>query len=1127
MPRLSKSLLKSLLAALLASFSFPSSAPAQATPSVPPAAYSAMKWRLLGPFRAGRVSAVAGIPSDPATYYIGTPGGGLWRTTNAGQTWQPITDGKIPVASIGAVAVADSDPKIIYVGTGEQTPGNGMYRSADGGNTWSHIGLDATHAIQAVIIDHKDPNIVVVAASGGTWPGASGRKDAPDDRGIFRTTDGGRSWKKVWSQTASAASDANTPAATNGATSDAVQETAVMDMTVAPDNNKILYAATETFTSDPLAALGRPTETKKQDAHILRSSDGGNSWSPVAATGLPSDPMGRIGIAVAPGSKGKTIFAIATQGLFRSDDSGSTWKKANNDPRIVGNWYFSRVFVDPKDPNIVYIAQTSMYRSTDGGKTFEAWMGAPSGDDFHLIWINPADTRYLLLGVDQGAIVSIDAGKSWSSWYNQATGQFYHVATDDRFPYYVYAAQQDSGTAAIASRSDFGEITDRDWAPTGGFEFAYIVPDPADENIVYTGGWYGSVLKFDRRTSQVTHVFVRTDKYRTSQMAPIAFAPSHWNQPHTMYVGAQYVMKSTDGGVTWQEASPDLTELAATGNGGTLTAQQSEKPAPPRRTSAITALAPSTIAPNQMWAGTGNCLIQLTRDGHAWTNVSSFNTAFVPAPSANADTQHPAPRQPRCTISAIEASRHDPAEAYVAISVPRELRPIVLRTRDFGATWTTITTGLDPDWVANVVREDTTRKGLLYAGTQNAAYVSFDDGDHWQSLQNNLPVTPVTDLEVHGNDLVASTYGRSLWVLDDLTPLRQWKPEIASRSVHLFTPEEAIRTRWDMNQDTPLPIETPVGKNPPDGAIIDYWLDTSSTQSAPSAASDRADARPNGAPLKLDIYDSHGDLVRQYSSVAAPPVNVPSNVPEYWFREAPVLSTHAGLNRFVWDLRYPAPKTQRYSYYGNHLDYIEYTLAEHAIPGETPRDIPMGALVAPGTYTVALTFNGRTYKQPLTVTIDPRVTTSQQDLEAQLQVERNIDAQMSTSYDGYEQTSNLRAVIKQLQATATGKQDVLTALKSLDDAVAKVEQGKQKDPGFGPLNRDLARLFEMVGSGDSRPATPLIDQSNTGCAQLNSRIIEWKQLQAQIATTNSTLRSAGLPPLPATSSDLQPVTCLK
>jgi photosystem II stability/assembly factor-like uncharacterized protein len=1017
---------------------------------ISPEMYGAMRWRSIGPFRAGRVTSVSGVPNQTAVYYIGTPGGGVWKTTDAGHVWKPIFDSE-HIASIGVVAVSPSNPNIVYVGTGEQTQGNGVHKSTDAGATWKNIGLEKTHIITGMVIDPRNPDIVVVAAVGDIFSGA--------ERGIFKTSDGGKSWEKTLFKD---------------------NDTSPMDLNMAPGNPKLLYTTMLKRPTPPPAGgpPPNPNAPREQDATIYKSTDEGATWAPVGGKGLPTEPMGRVGVAAAPGT-GKVVYAIATQGFYRSDDAGATWTQTTKDPRVIGNGYFSRVFVDPTNANTIYVAQTSMYRSTDGGKTFDAWVGAPSGDDIHVMWINPTNTQNMILGVDQGAIISPNGGSSWSSWYNQPTGQFYHVSTDNHFPYYVYAAQQDSGTMAVASRSDYGQITARDWAPTGGFEFAFIAPDPLNPNLVYTGGWYGSVLRYDKTTGQIVHIFVRTAKYRTAGMAPLAFSP---HDPHVLYVGAQFVLETSDGGYTWREISPDLTVKAETPTtgGGTRAGRGNAG-------GVINAMAISPVTAAVIWAGTSNGLIQVTKDGKSWQDVT------------------PSGLPERSVVNAIEASRHDAAEAYAVINAFRDSRPYIYRTRDYGTSWQPIITGIAVSPIARVVREDPVRKGLLYAGTEDAAYVSFDDGDHWQSLQLNLPTTPVRDLDLHGDDLVAATYGRSLWILDDVAPLRQASAKLAQSDATLLRPQTAVRVRWDMNQDTPLPVEVPAGKNPPDGAIINYYL-----KSAPTSE------------IKLAVNDAQNELVREYSSVAPALAYPPSNAPDYWFAEPTTLSKSAGHNRFVWDLRYPPPKAIRYSYYGNRLDYMEYTLADHAIPGETPREQPIGPLVAPGEYSLVLTVGGQTYRQPLKVLPDPRVHVSQADLVQQLNTVKNISAQMAATYDGSDQALSLRAAVADRQkslAANTAAQDTIDALKALGDKAAAVADGSRTELGLGPLNRELARLATMIESGDSRPATPLQAGVDQSCGQVVKRLAQLREMNGQgIQPVNTLLQKYNLKELPIASN---------
>jgi photosystem II stability/assembly factor-like uncharacterized protein len=1040
----------------------PAAAHAQQGPGpIDPTLYSGMRWRLIGPFRAGRVSAVAGIAGNPAVFYIGTPGGGVWKTTDGGHVWKPIFDDE-HVASIGAVAVAPSNPEIVYVGTGEQTPGDGMYKSTDAGATWTHIGLADTKYISSVIVDPKNPEIVIVGVVGvpvlGLAPGSQAR-------GVYKTTDGGKTWTKTLYK-----DDAS----------------GISDLVVDPNNSRVLYAGMcrpRDFSAPP-----QPGKVKEQDSWIYKSIDEGSTWKQLPGTGFPAEPLNRLGLAVAPGDRGRRVFLISSPGLYRSDDGGETWQKITSDPRITGNAYICHVYVDPRNPDIVYVMQTTTYRSTDGGKTFAAYKGAPGGDDYHVMWIDPHDSDRMILGVDQGATISIDGGKTWSSWYNQPTGQFYHVITDNQFPFVAYAAQQDSGTAAVPDRSDYGQITDRDWFSIGGFEFCYIAPDPLDPNIVYSGGWYGSVVRFDKSTGQITHVFVRTAKYRTSQMPPLVFSPE---DAHRLYLGTQYVLETLNGGQSWQEISPDLTERPAP---GTEKSASKTAPLPPFGRAAITTLAPSPLHEGVLWAGTSNGLVQRTVDnGVSWQNVTSPGFA------------------PHMGIEILEASHFDANTAYAVLGARNGAAPYIYRTRDGGKTWQEIIDGLPPGWAARVVREDPVRKGLLYAGTENAVYVSFDEGDHWQSLQLNFPATDVRDLALHGNELVAATYGRALWVLDDLSPLREASGQMATANAYLLRPATAMRVRWDNSQETPLPPEVPAAPNPPDGAILYYYLKS-----------------PPAGQLTIEIHDARRALVRRFTSVPPPADTTLKNVPDYWFGAESALTKNVGLNRFVWDLRYPAPAALNYGYYGNSLDYVEYTLSDHAIPGDTPREQAVGPLVTPGQYEVTFIGNGVLMKQPLTITLDPRVNVSQSDLEQQLDAARRVTSGLESTYEAYNAAAALRAAIgdrqKALLANASAK-DAVDAVKDLDSQIEAVQQGDMRDPGMGPVNRDLARILFMIEVGDGAPSDSAQAAIDDSLKSLDKDLAEWQKLERNfVPSVNALLGKYNLQPLPleGTSSGPSP-----
>ena len=911
--------------------------------AVPDNFYSAMQWRCIGPHRGGRVLAVSGVRGEPDTFYFGAVAGGVWKTNDAGRTWTPIFDGQ-PIASIGALAVSTSNPNVIYVGTGEAdmrsdiSYGAGMYKSIDAGKSWSYIGLGDTRQIGRVLIDPKNPDIVLVAALGhGFGPNA--------ERGVYRTTDGGKSWTRVLSK------DENTGA---------------IDLAYDPDNSRTVYASLWNVRRPAYSTYAPITGP---GGGLYKSTDGGVTWKEIAGHGLPTGTLGRIGLDVVAGQHGKRVYALidagTASGLYRSDDGGEEWTLVSTDPRILSRgWYFGEVRSDPKSPDVVYVSNVSLYRSTDGGKNFKAIRGAPGGDDYHSLWIDPENPRRMISGVDQGTIITVNGGKTWSSWYNQPTAQFYHVAVDNQFPYWVYGAQQDSGTAAVVSRSDYGQITFRDWHPIGAGESGYILPDPVNPQIVYGGSTGGELYRFNSKTGQVQDMSPTPAElgtkvtHRYPWTTPIAFS---FQAPHALYQASQFLMKTVDGGRSWKVISPDLT------------LRPGEKEAGAQ--GVVWTIAPSPIAAGTIWIGTDNGLVQLTRnDGQTWNEVS------------------PKGLPPWSMISLIDASPHDVATAYAAIDRHQmdDITPHIYRTHDSGKTWTEITNGIPATAYVHAVREDPIRKGLLFAGTETGVYVSFNDGELWQPLQLNLPVTPIRDLVVKGNDLVVATHGRSFWILDDISPLREITSAVAAASVHLFRPATAIRIRKNVAHDTPLPPETPAGKNPPAGAIIDYSL-----QSVPAGE------------VTIEITDSAGVLVRKYSSNDEPgKPDETQNFPTYWFNPPASLSKTVGLNRFVWDLRYERPRALRYG----------YSIA--AAYGEDAIMVPEGPLVLPGVYRVKLTVAGQSYTATLEVKLDPRVRIPQLALAHQLALEMKLIEAMEQSYSGVQQINELRSRIKRIARQA-------------------------------------------------------------------------------------------------------------
>jgi photosystem II stability/assembly factor-like uncharacterized protein len=1019
--------------------------------NIDPSQYSGLRWRLLGPFRAGRVSSVAGVPTDPTVYYIATPDGGVWKTSDAGRVWRPTMDAT-GVSSIGAVAVAPSSPNVVYAGSGEESVGQGMFKSTDAGATWTNIGLKDSRYISGIIVDPRNADVLTVAVSGPM--------DASDERGVYRSTDGGRTWKRVLFI------DNVTGAVDIGSTTDSKIQMVSMAVRPSPPPQQRPTPA------KPDASKGEKEPVERGPGSMIYiSTNGGATWKAAGNAGLPAEKRGRIGVAVG----GNRMFAIMDKGLFRSEDQGKSWKQITTDARIIGASYFSKVFVSPKNADEVYVAQTSMYRSRDGGLHFESWNGAPSGDDIHTMWINPSDPRHMILGVDQGAIISMNAGATWTEWFNQATGQFYHVTTDNQFPYHAYAAQQDSGSIATVSRSDYGEITYRDWYSPAAFEVAHILADPLDPDSIYGSGWYSTLIRYSRSTGQFKHLFVPGTENRAATAPPIAFDPF---DPARLLLGAQRVMVTSDRGETWKAISPELT-------GGIPADLANKKPSDRRRPPALTEVAHSHLEKGLIWAGSGDGLIHVTHDGQSRQKVTpTKENSDLNLEDLQKDQEAKLPPSAFTPggVAMIEPGHFNAGTAFAIYQIARDPIPLVVRTRDFGQHWQSIAKGL-PQEMAWAVREDPVRPGLLYAAIGHAVFVSFDEGDHWQSLQLNLPVSQMRDLNVHGDDLVVATFGRALWVLDDLTPLRQVAPEITSSVAHLFKPSTAVRVHWDMNTDTPLPPETPAAANPPDGASIYYYLRTAPKQ------------------IAMDIRDSRGNVVSHFDTTPEPPPAEPPNAPEYWFAPATTLPTAAGLNRFTWNLRYPHPPVLSYGYFGAHLDYFEYTLPDHAIASETPRWQPDGPLVPPGNYEVVLTVDGQTYRQPLEVKPDPRIKVPAADYDAQFATQLRLERGMAATFDAWHQAHEMRTKLKPKNSPAAEPDAEESSKeakpKTLDDQLKDFEDGTRERPGFGPLNRDLGRLMEMAGTADGKPSQMLQQAVDQLCGELDKRLTEWKEFGTQ------------------------------
>ena len=1005
---------------------------------------------------------VAGVPGNPAIYYMATAGSGIWKTVDGGQVWNCVSD-SVRLTATGAVAVAPSRPDTVYAGAIGSGPDAGLYRSTDAGVHWDLVALQG-HAVSSIVIDPHKPDIVIAAAG---------------DSGVVRTTDGGKTWKSTLSD----------------------DKIGGVWLVFDPDNPKKLYAGTR-----PIAAGGRggaggrgapPVLTPATDSQIYRSTDEGVTWKKTSPNGLPGGNFGTIAIAVAPGTKGQRIYDYVAQGIFRSDDGGDHWTRATDDPRMIGGGQFHDIIVDPRDANILFATQTSLYRSTDAGKTWESYTGAPSGADFNYVWIDPTNDKYMILAVDQGTIVSMDAGRTWTSWFNQPTGQMYNVTTDHGFPFFMYSAQQDSGTVATPIFGRGGQITYRDWYTTNGFETAKIVQDPADSNYLYATGWYGSILRINKITGQTQHIFEKTSKYRESGAPPIGFSPL---ESGTFYLATQYLLATHDKGMHWETASPDLT-IGGNDEGEPEATRRSGGRAGGR---AISSLAFSPKDAKTFWAGTNNGLVQLTRDGGAhWNKVS------------------PGGLEPG-SISAMEASASDPARAYAVVGVPAgappgaargaatTTPPRIYRTDDYGKNWKMINAGL-PNSVAWAVREDPGNRNLVFAALDAGVFVSFNGGDQWQSLELNLPAAWCRDLAIEQNNLIVATYGRALWALDDISPLRDLAAnasKVTSADAYLFAPAPAIRMQWDTYTDTPLNPDVPAAGNPPDGAIIDYYLKS-----------------PPEGDVKLDVYDHAGKLVRSYSSGSAASLGYKVNVPDYWLAPAPVLPKNAGLHRFVWDLRYPDPDQLLYTYYGIHVDYFEYTLADHAIPHNTPWHEPQGPMVVPGQYKIRLTIDGKKYEQPITVKLDPRLNASPQELQSQLDLAQKIAASMAATYEDYNQAAQLRAELSALIKNAKSP-DTLAAAKALDVKAQGLIDAAGPPAGLGPTNRDLTRLMIAVDQSDTAPAASLIETFSGMCQDAQAALTRWSNLRTtDIPELNSILVRESLAPLKIATPTQQPLDC--
>ena len=1041
-----------------------------------------LAWRMVGPIRGGRTRAVAGVASQPAVFYIGAVNGGVWKTDDAGRTWQPIFDAQ-STQSIGAIAVAPSDPNILYVASGEGllrpdlSIGNGIYRSRDGGRSWSHLGLTAGQQIAELAVDPHNAARLFAAVLGRPY-GPS------PERGIYRSIDAGVTWQKVLYKDADTGGSA---------------------VAIDPAHPDIVYAGLWQ------ARLG-PWEDKNEfngaGGGLFKSSDGGNTWKQLT-TGLPPN-LAQVNIAIAPSAPQRLYVTVATSepseyssaaglGVFRSDDSGESWTRITTDPRPalrIGGGDLAVLRVDPTNPDVVYSASIVTMKSSDGGRSWVSLRGAPGGDDYQNLWISPNDPRIIALVSDQGAVITVNGGETWSSWFNQPTAQLYHVSVTPTFPYRVCAGQQESGSVCILSRGNDGSVTHRDWHPVGAIEYGYVAPDPLDPDVVYGAG-RREVSKFHVSTGQVQNVTpnpLRGPDVRADRTQPLMFSPL---DPHTLYYAANRLYRTTDGGGTWQTVSPDLARQAGAvpASVGALRVKGAEA-----QRGVIYSLGLSPLDRGRLWAGTDDGFVWVSVDGGSnWSNVT------------------PPDLIPWSKVTQIEASHFDADGAYVSVSRMRidDLHPYLYRTRDRGKSWQSIAAGLPADAPVNSVREDPERRGLLFAATESAVWVSFDDGDHWESLQLNLPHTSMRDLSIHQNDLILATHGRSIWILDDITRLRQL-PKAPLREAVLFRPGAAFRIHRSTWSDTPIPPDEPLAANPPAGAVIEFFLPRSARQ-----------------PLVLEVLDGSGALVRRFRSDDAPQPSAEELarelIPQYWIKPSKVLSAGSGMHRWVWDLHYAAPVSATRTY------------PISAVPHATPRE-PQGPLASPGNYLVRLTFDGQRLEAPLTLKPDPRVAAGPDALAQQLQVATHLAGLLTQSSQALLTARSEDAQLKALapagaaleaaRAYQTRLTELLGSAEPKTPAAgteeAKPPEGAAPSPAAPPaearanlkdMQEQISGLYAEVTRADAAPtaaqraATDIVQDKLTGV------LTTWQQLQADLPELNKRLQAARLTPI---RTDLAP-----
>jgi photosystem II stability/assembly factor-like uncharacterized protein len=997
-----------------------------------------LRWRNIGPFRGGRTRAVAGVPSQPNVFYCAQVNGGVFKTTDYGRTWQPIFDDQ-PTGSVGAMAVSVSNPNVIYVGSGEGlhrpdlSVGDGIYKSTDAGKTWTHLGLRDGQQIAQLAVDPRNPDRVLVAVAGHPY-------GPNEERGIFLSVDGGKTFTKTLSK------DENTGAS---------------DVQIDPSNPETVYAALWEAREGPW----ENGSWNGTNGGIFKSTDGGRTWKQLTK-GLPNDIV-QANLAIAASAPQTLIAAVATPKagkLFRSEDGGENWTLATEDERPgarIGGGDLPLIRIDPQHPNIVYAASVVCWKSTDGGKTWEGWRGAPGGDDYQNVWINPTNSDVVLLGSDQGAIITVNGGATWSSWYNQSTAQLYHVSADNAFPYRLYSGQQESGSVGITSRGPDGAISFRDWRPVAAEEYGYVAPDPLDSDIIYGG----KLTRYDRRTHQAQSILpkpFRSDEFRMVRTQPIVFSPL---DPHLLFFAANTLWQTSDGGQHWAQISPDLARKSfdVPASVGKFRSQPS---AQPRQRGVIYTVAPSPLEKNRIWAGTDDGLIHVTTDG-------GKNWKDVTPPGITAWQK----------ISLMDAGHFDANTAYAAVNTIRldDLRPHIYRTNDGGKTWKEIVRGIPENENVNAVREDPRRRGLLFAGTERAVYVSFDDGENWGPLRLNMPATSVRDLIVKDDDIAVATHGRGFWILDNINALRQ--TEIASQETMLFKPQTAMRVRWNLNTDTPLPPDEPVGENPPEGAMIDYRLGANA-----------------GGPVTLEIKDAKGNVVRRYASSDPVPTPDPKlKIPRYWVKPPQPLSTTPGLHRFFWDLHIEPLKEVESDY---PMTAVFQKTAAH----------PTGPWVVPGEYSAVLTAGGNTFAQPLTVKMDPRLKMVPADLAKQFELSKALYETRSTLLPIGKSFDALVAEVTKAKERA-GDQPIKEKIEALHKKLEAFGDPAPGRPGQ-PLHFDVLvkveQLFGHLQEADAGPTPQLESAALAVQGDAKTATERWHAIPAEVAALNAAIEAAGI-----------------